>query len=103
MFEVIDCASERIYIIKCSNIGPDIKLFEEHVDEFIKTDHRDIIIDLNEQDVICSLLLATLIRIKRGLAVNKRELLIRNCNPHMYRCIELAGLESFFTFCSYAL
>jgi anti-anti-sigma regulatory factor len=103
MFEVVDCASERIYIIKCSNIGPDLRLFEENVDEFIRTDHRDIIIDLNEQNVICSLLLAALIRIKRGLALSKRELFIRNCNPHMYRCIELAGLESFFSFCSYAV
>ncbi len=103
MFEVIECASERIYILKCSNIGPDLKLFEEHVDAFIKSDFRDMIIDLNAQESICSLLLAILIRTKRGLAVNKRELLIRNCSPHMYRCIELAGLETFFSFCSNAL
>jgi len=103
MFEVIETTSERIYIIKCSNIGPDIKLFEENADEFIKSDHRNMIIDLKEQEIICSLLLAALIRIKRGLSLNQRELLIRNCNPQMYRCIELAGLESFFSFCSYTL
>jgi anti-anti-sigma regulatory factor len=103
MFDIIDNDSERIYVLKCTNNGMNIRFFEESADEFIKSDQRDMVLDLVGQNVMCSLLLASLIRIKRGLAANQRELCIRNCNSHIYRCIELAGLETFFSFSSYAL
>ncbi|HNX24119.1 MAG TPA: STAS domain-containing protein [Spirochaetota bacterium] len=103
MFEAIDSASERIYVIKCSNIGSDLRMFEESVEEFIRSDSRHVVIDLKEQEAVSSLLLAALIRIRRELSLSHRELLIKNCNSHMYRCIELAGLESFFSFCNHTL
>ncbi len=101
MFDIKDSESERIYIIKCESAVFNLKLFEESVDEFIKNDSRDMVIDLKEETVINSLLLASLIRIRNGLSQKHRELSLKNCNSQMYRCIELAGLETFFSFSNY--
>jgi len=98
MFEVIDNTSERIYIIQCNNIGPGIRLLEENMLEFIKNDNRDMVIDLEKQEIMNSLLLSLLIRTRRNMTDKNRDLAIRNCNPQMYRCIEMADLESFFKF-----
>lgn len=102
MFDIVDSTSERVYVIKCRNVGADLRCFEESAEDFIKADNRDMVIDMSEQEVINSLLLASLIRIRRELLNEKRELHLKNCNPHMYRCMEMAGLESFFSFSNYA-
>ncbi len=98
MFEVIDSELERVFIIKCDNIGTNLRILEESADDFIKNDNRDMVIDLKEQEIMSSLLLASLIRIKRGLSIEHRELRLKNCNMQIYRCIEMSGLESFFSF-----
>lgn len=102
MFDIVDNDSERIYLLRYNKTMDMFNLFEENADEFIKSDHRDMIIDMNEQTVINSFLLASLIRIKNRLSINKREMLLKNCNPHIYRCIEMAGLDSFFSFSDFS-
>ena len=98
MFDIIDAPSERIYVFKSNNMSENLRVFEDNLNEFIKSDNRDMVIDLEGQDVMSSRLLALLIRVKRGLSDNKRDLIIKNCNEHIYRCFEMAGLDSYFTF-----
>ncbi|PKL19028.1 MAG: hypothetical protein CVV49_02790 [Spirochaetae bacterium HGW-Spirochaetae-5] len=98
MFEIIDNDSERVYVLKCDNMASDLRLLEKSTDEFIKSDNRNLVIDMTGQNIICSLLLAAMIRIKRELLVEGRSLIISNCNSHVYRCMEMAGLETFFSF-----
>jgi len=100
MFDVIDTASERIYILKLADTGSNLRFFEESVNEFIKSDQRDMIVDMEGQEIVSSLLLAALIRIRNGMFNNQRALILKNCTQNMYRCIEMAGLESFFSFSS---
>jgi anti-anti-sigma regulatory factor len=98
MFEIIDNESERIYLLNCENMTSDLRLLEKSTEEFIKSDNRNLVIDMTGQNIMCSLLLAALIRIKRELLVEGRSLIISNCNSHIYRCMEMAGLETFFSF-----
>ncbi len=98
MFEIIDNDSERIYLLNCENMATDLRLLEKSTEEFIRTDHRNMVIDMSGQNVLCSLLLSALIRIKRELMVEGRSLSINNCNSHIYRCMEMAGLETYFSF-----
>ncbi len=103
MFEIIDNKYDRTYVLKCENMKSDLPLLEKSTEEFIKTDNRDLVIDMTGQNIMCSLLLSTLIRIKRELLVEGRSLSINNCNSHIYRCMEMAGLETFFSFSNQAL
>jgi anti-anti-sigma regulatory factor len=103
MFEIIDNDSERVYVLKCDNMASDLRLLEKSTEDFIKSDKRNIIIDMSGQNILCSLLLSALIRIKRELMVQGRSLTINNCNPHIYRCMEMAGLETFFSFSNQSL
>ena len=103
MFEIIDNDSERVYVLKCDNMALDLRLLEKSTEDFIKSDKRNLIIDMTGQNIMCSLLLAALIRIKRELLVEGRSLIISNCNSHIYRCMEMAGLETFFSFSNQAL
>lgn len=98
MFEVIDSEDARIYIIKSDEILNRVKLFEEDVDRFIKTDKRDIVIDMRNLTAINSLFLSCLIRIKSGLFIEKRIVRLVNYNEKIYRSLEVAGLDSYFQF-----
>jgi anti-anti-sigma regulatory factor len=98
MFEIIDNDSERIYVLKCENMTSDLRLLEKSTEEFIKSDNRSLIIDMTGQNIMCSLMLAALIKIKRELMIQGRNLSLNNCNSHIYRCMEMAGLETFFSF-----
>jgi len=101
MFEVIDSTHERVYVIKFNNLVTDIRQFEESVNEFIETECRNMVVDMKEQEVMSSLLIGLLVRVNRGLSQRHRELVLKNCNPHAYRCMEMAGLESLFSFSNY--
>jgi len=103
MFEITENDTERIYLLNCENMTMDLRLLEKSIEEFIKSDQRNLIIDMTGQNILCSLLLSTLIRIKRELLVEGRSLTISNCNSHVYRCMEMAGLETFFSFTQHAI
>ena len=94
MFDVIDSASERIYIPK-DDISQYLKIFESDINEFIKNDSRDIIFDFNSLHFIDSLTLAALIRFRRKLSLEGRSLKVINYNDNILRVIELSGLDDF--------
>ena len=65
--EVIDTDLERTYIIKEESLSKHFTKFEEILNNFVKEDSRDVIIDLSIVQKIDSMSLATLLRIKKKL------------------------------------
>ena len=94
MFEVIESATDRIYAPK-EDISQYLKIFESSINDFIKNDSRDIIVDLKSLQFIDSLTLAALIRFRRKLSLEGRSLKVINYNDNILRVIELSGLDDF--------
>jgi anti-anti-sigma factor len=69
--------------------------FETELNEFIKDNTRDAIIDLISVSRIDSLFIAILIRAKKKLTDNSRTLIVVNPNEAVIRMIEIAGLDSY--------
>lgn len=91
--EAIDNPNERIYIV-WENTFVRVKKFEEEINEFIKNDNRDLIIDLKNINKLDSMSLATIIRIKNRLNEDGRDIRLINISEDVLMVIELAGLES---------
>lgn len=98
MFEIVDNEDSRIYILKSDEILNNLRYFEDNIDRFIKTDRRDLVIDMRNISSLNSLFLSSLIRIKTALFVEKRIIRLLNYNENVYRALEVAGLESYFQF-----
>lgn len=94
MFEVIDSSGERVYVPK-EDISQYINIFESSINDFIKNDSRDVIVDLKSLQFIDSLTLAALIRFRRKLSLEGRSLKVVNYNDNILRVIELSGLDEF--------
>ncbi len=94
MFEVIESINDRIYVPK-EDISQYLNILESSINDFIKNDSRDIIVDFNTLQVIDSLTLAALIRFKRKLSQEGRDLKLINYNDNILRVIELSGLDDF--------
>ena len=94
MFEVIESTSERVYLPK-DDISQYLNIFESSINEFIKSDSRDIVVDMKSLDYIDSLTLAALIRFRRKLSLEGRTLKLLNYNENVLRVIELSGLDEF--------
>lgn len=94
MFEVIESANDRTYVPK-ENISQYLSIFESSINEFIKSDSRDIVVDLKSLQFIDSLTLAALIRFRRKLSLEGRSLKVINYNDNILRVIELSGLDDF--------
>ena len=93
--DIIDTPDERTYIIKNEMISSKVMKFEEELNEFIRDDDRDVIIDLAYITKIDSMSIAAIIRIKNKLTEDGRNLKLINPNDGVMRVLELAGLESF--------
>ncbi len=94
MFEVIESINDRVYVPK-EDISQYLNNLESSINDFIKNDSRDIIVDFNALQVIDSLTLAALIRFKRKLSLEGRDLKLINYNDNILRVIELSGLDDF--------
>ncbi len=94
MFEIVESANERIYTPK-DDISQYLSLFESSINEFIKSDSRDIVVDMESLQLIDSLTLAALIRFRRKLSQEGRTLKLLNYNDTILRVIELSGLDEF--------
>jgi len=98
MFEIEDNKDSRVYILYSDEILNNLKLFEESVERFIKTDDRDLVLDMTNLSSLNSMFLAFLIRIKTSLFVERRIIRLVNYNESVYRSLEVAGLDSYFHF-----
>lgn len=94
MFEVIESTSERVYV-PTDDISQYLNVFESSINEFIKSDSRDIVVDMKSIQYIDSLTLAALIRYRRKLSLEGRNLKLINYNDTILRVIELSGLDEF--------
>jgi len=95
MFEIIDSENERIFVFQKSSDSFQINLLEEKINDFIKSDTRDLILDLKELNLLDSSSLAAFIRFKRKLKATGRLMKLVNYNESILRVIELSGLDDF--------
>ncbi len=95
MFEITDSENERIFKLHRSSDSFQINLLEEKINDFIKNDNRDLVLDLKELDLLDSSSLAAFIRFKRKLKATGRAMKLVNYNESILRVIELSGLEDF--------
>lgn len=94
MFDTIDNENEKIYLIKEFDIFPHLRLFEEHIEAFIKNDHRNLIFDMRHLDSIDSMFLSAIVRFKIKLSLGGRILQIVNYNEHIFKCFQLLHLDN---------
>ena len=94
MFEVIESTNERVYL-PTGDISQYLNIFESNINEFIKSDSRDIVLDMKSLHNIDSLTLAALIRFRRKLSLEGRTIKLLNYNDNILRVIELSGLDEF--------
>jgi anti-anti-sigma factor len=95
MFEIIDSESERIFVLQKASDSFQINLLEEKINDFIKSDTRDLILDLKDLNLLDSSSLAAFIRFKRKLKATGRVMKLVNYNESILRVIELSGLDDF--------
>lgn len=95
MFEIQDNDNERIFILPKSQEGFQLNILEEKINDFIKNDRRDIIVDLKNLTILDSSSLAAFIRMKRKIKADGRNMKINNYNETILRVIELSGLDEF--------
>jgi anti-anti-sigma factor len=95
MFEIIDNENERIFILNKTEESFQLNLLEERINDFIKNDTRDIILDLKNLLILDSSSLAAFIRFKKNLKAGGRTMKLINYNESILRVIELSGLDSF--------
>lgn len=95
MFDIIDSENEKIFLLQKSSETFQINLLEEKINDFIKNDTRDLVLDLKELDLLDSSSLAAFIRFKRKLKATGRVMRLTNYNESILRVIELSGLEDF--------
>ena len=93
--DIVDSTDERTYIIKSDMISSNVMKFEADLNDFIRDDDRDVIIDLAYITKIDSMSIAAIIRIKNKLTEDGRNLKLINPSDGVMRVLELAGLESF--------
>ena len=98
MFEIIENDDSRVYILSSDEIMTNLRMFEENIDRFIKTDKRDLVLDMKNISSLNSVFLSCLIRIKSGLFIERSTIRLVNYNEYVYRSLEVAGLDSYFQF-----
>jgi len=95
MFEILDTENDRTFILQKSSDSFQINLLEEKINEFIKNDGRDLVLDLKGLNLLDSSSLAAFIRFKRKLKATGRIMKLINYNESILRVIELSGLDDF--------
>lgn len=95
MFEILDTENDRTFILQNSSDSFQINLLEEKINEFIKNDNRDLVLDLKGLNLLDSSSLAAFIRFKRKLKATGRIMKLINYNESILRVIELSGLDDF--------
>ena len=95
MFEILDTENDRTFILQNSSDSFQINLLEEKINDFIKNDERDLILDLKGLNLLDSSSLAAFIRFKRKLKATGRIMKLINYNESILRVIELSGLDDF--------
>lgn len=95
MFEILDTENDRTFILQKSSDSFQINLLEEKINEFIKNDGRDLVLDLKGLSLLDSSSLAAFIRFKRKLKATGRNMKLINYNESILRVIELSGLDDF--------
>jgi anti-anti-sigma factor len=95
MFEILDTENDRTFILQKSSDSFQINLLEEKINEFIKNDDRDLVLDLKGLNLLDSSSLAAFIRFKRKLKATGRIMKLINYNESILRVIELSGLDDF--------
>ena len=93
MFDILETENEIIYMIKENDIFPHIRIFEEHIDSFIKNDHRDLVFDMTHLEGVDSMFLSAIVRFRTKLSMGGRILRIVNYNEYILKCFQLLHLD----------
>jgi len=93
MFETIETEIEKIYLIREPDIFPHIRHFEEHIEIFIKNDHRDLVFDMTHLEGVDSMFLSAIVRFRTKLSMGGRILRIINYNEYILKCFQLLHLD----------
>ncbi|PKL39837.1 MAG: hypothetical protein CVV44_06345 [Spirochaetae bacterium HGW-Spirochaetae-1] len=95
MVEFIDNDNDRTFLLKDEVISVKLLKLEDLLNNFIREDDRNAIIDLTNVTKIDSMSLAALIRVKNRLGKSGRKLNLINPTEGVMRVLELAGLDAF--------
>jgi len=95
MFETIDSDDEKTFLLSQTNGNFQVNLLEEKINDFIKNDSRDLVLDLKGLSLLDSTSLAAFIRMKRNIKAAGRQMRLVNFNESILRIIELSGLDDF--------
>ncbi len=90
-----DSARERTYVIRDRITAATIRELETDLIDFLHTDGRDVIIDINEVTRLDSLTLAVFLKIKNMMLEKGRKMRLVNPNESVRRVIEIASLDAF--------
>lgn len=93
MFDTIETENEKIYLIREPDIFPHIKSFEEHIETFIKNDHRNLVFDMTHLEGVDSMFLSSIVRFRTKLSMGGRILRIVNYNEYILKCFQLLHLD----------
>jgi anti-anti-sigma factor len=94
-YDINENDRERIYIPDDQMMSASVIRFEEDVQQFIRENDRDVVIDMKKVSKIDSMAIAAIIRIKNRLTEKGKQLHVYNPNEAVLRVLELAGLDSF--------
>lgn len=96
MIDIVDSENERKFLLKDSDFNhPNLLRVEETLNDFIKNDRRDIVIDLMKISRIDSMTLAMLLRIKLKMSDSGRNFIITNPTEGVTRVLQMSSLDSY--------
>ena len=93
--DIVDTSEDRTFIIQDELVAVKVLKFEQKLNDFIRDDHRDIVIDLMHITKIDSMSIATLIRFKNALTEKGRTMHLANPTDTVFRVLELSGMDKF--------
>lgn len=90
--------SEQIVLVRLQqepDLGDEIQAVGEIV---VERDTCDVVVDFSDVDILTSSSIAKLLRLRKLLHDNQRQLLLSSVGPETRSIFKITGLDSVFTF-----
>ena len=95
MFDITENENEKIYRLNEPDILKNIRLFEEEIENFIKNDNRNLVLDMSLLGQIDSMFLSVILKFRTKLSLGGRTITIINYSEHVYKCFQLLHLDDY--------
>ena len=92
MFDIIKHENEIIYMLKDSDIFHNISILEEHIEDFINKEDRNLVFDMSCLDMVDSKFISVCLNYRNKLSLSGRVLRIINYNGYIFNCFQLLNL-----------